>query len=326
MPELDDIEEKSNGRRWRKYSRIDIDREINNNRDSREFEKIRYHHQFKRNKKVLWSSKYFIPISIPNYLNPPTRHPPLLIPRYPIDHGRPQFDLLFNFNYSSSIRARFKRKHRPFSSPLPSPLSPYRTLFPATHMRNTVLARITVACPDKPTTPYNCPSLSSVYRSPTIIVTISFRIIQPNGQWLYRRKLLPRSTWTHAPPPSNPYGTVLRSSPFVRNGYYTVPRLHRSLNFPSGHVSRISKSHLIEISNEPRVRRSPSLSLAHPLPPTLHLQGATRMEGGGKKWAVDWKFIRGGLHRIAVRVQFFGGDVRQKQVGNGRNGRRVVWN
>lgn len=74
MPELDDIEEKSNGRRWRKYSRIDIDREINNNRDSREFEKIRYHHQFKRNKKVLWSSKYFIPISIPNYLNPPTRH------------------------------------------------------------------------------------------------------------------------------------------------------------------------------------------------------------------------------------------------------------
>lgn len=66
--------------------------------------------------------------------------------------------------------------------PPPSPLSPYRTLFPATHMRNTVLARITVACPDKPTTPYNCPSLSSVYRSPTIIVTISFRIIQPNGQ------------------------------------------------------------------------------------------------------------------------------------------------
>lgn len=204
MPELDDIEEKSNGRRWRKYSRIDIDREINNNRDSREFEKIRYHHQFKRNKKVLWSSKYFIPISIPNYLNPPTRHPPLLIPRYPIDHGRPQFDLLFNFNYSSSIRARFKRKHRPFSSLPPSPLSPYRTLFPATHMRNTVLARITVACPDKPTTPYNCPSLSSVYRSPTIIVTISFRIIQPNGQWLYRRKLLPRSTWTHAPPPLQP--------------------------------------------------------------------------------------------------------------------------
>lgn len=74
--------------------------------------------------------------------------------------------------------------------------------------------RITVACPDKPTTPYNCPSLSSVYRSPTIIVTISFRIIQPNGQWLYRRKLLPAfylNPPSPLPTPTEPF--VLRSSP-----------------------------------------------------------------------------------------------------------------
>lgn len=323
MPELDDIEEKSNGRRWRKYSRIDIDREINNNRDSREFEKIRYHHQFKRNKKVLWSSKYFIPISIPNYLNPPTRHPPLLIPRYPIDHGKPQFDLLFNFNYSSSIRARFKRKHRPFSSPPCPPIGHYSP----PHICEIPCSR-------------ELPWPARINRPPRITVQVyPAYTVRQRLLWQFHFALSSRTAndsigenyYLVLPeptplPPSNPYETVLRSSPFVRNGYYTVPRLHRSLNFPSGHVSRISKSHLIEISNEPRVRRSPSLPLAHPLPPTLHLQGATRRGGGGKKWAVDWKFIRGGLHRIAVRVQFFGGDVRQEQVGNGRNGRRVVWN
>lgn len=181
-------------------------------------------------------------------------------------------------------------------------------------MRNTVLARITVARPDKPTTPYNCPSLSSVYRSPTIIVTISFRIIQPNGQWLYRRKLLPRSTWTHVPPsPNPPYGTVLRSSP-VRSGYYSRTRATPFAKFPFGTCF----AH-IEIpfnrNFEWAARSSPPLlSPYRPLPST-DLAFARSDEGGGEK---NGQRI-GNLFEVdcigvAVRVQFFGGDVREEYV------------
>lgn len=70
--------------------------------------------------------------------------------------------------------------------------------------------------PNKLTTPYNCPSLFSRgrIRSPTIIVTISFRIIQPNGQWLYRRKL-PRFPFRFVPPnPRSQANTELAKFPF----------------------------------------------------------------------------------------------------------------
>lgn len=69
------------------------------------------------------------------------------------------------------------------------------------------------------------------------------------------------------PQPPTPFKTVLRCVQFPDEAATGRPWLQRSLNFPSGHVSRISKSHLIEISNEPR-SPSPVPRLLIPFPIT----------------------------------------------------------
>lgn len=105
------------------------------------------------------------------------------------------------------------------------------------------------------------------------------------------------------PQPPTPFETVLRCVQFPDEAATGRPRLQRSLNFPSGHVSRISKSHLIEISNEPRspspVPRLPIPSpitdtpRAHPRVASLHLQEARIKEKKEKSgWEVNWEFIR----------------------------------
>lgn len=90
-----------------------------------------------------------------------------------------------------------------------------------------------------------------------------------------------------------PFETVLRCVQFPDEAATGRPRLQRSLNFPSGHVSRISKSHLIEISNEPRspspIPRLPipcpitDTPRAHPRVASLHLQEARIKEKKGEK-------------------------------------------
>lgn len=156
--------------------------------------------------------------------------------------------------------------------------------------------RITVAWyPDKPTTPYNCPSLSSVYRSPTIIVTISFRIIQPNGQWLYRRKLRPRF---HHPPPPLPgrVAFVPPASPRYEAAAATPrPRLPLA-KFPFGTCF----AHI-------EIPFNRNFEWAARTPPILHLQGATRRGGRGKnglEWIGNLFEENGGTAQIKVHFSF----------------------
>lgn len=100
------------------------------------------------------------------------------------------------------------------------------------------------------------------------------------------------------PQPPTPFETVLRCVQFPDEAATGRPRLQRSLNFPSGHVSRISKSHLIEISNEPRspspIPRLPipcpitDTPRAHPRVASLHLQEARIKEKKRRKAGGKW--------------------------------------
>lgn len=113
-----DTERKSNGRRRGRLEDRYLER--NNNREFKKIDIV----DIKMILKLLVSeeqkkrsSKYLIPISISK----------LLILRYPIDHGGPQFDLLFNFNYSSSIRLDLSANTVHFPPPFPSTLALRRT-------------------------------------------------------------------------------------------------------------------------------------------------------------------------------------------------------